>query len=561
MSKRPPLTLLALFAAQAALAQHPAGVPQTPPGETDPMQQPRYLEAEPSPGLALPAPPADLLPQRTPGPRFQLTGLELEGNTVFSDDELRAVLAPFIGGAVGNGELEEMRLALTRHYLEAGYVNSGAILPDQTIEGGVVRYRLIEGRLREIRISGAGRLREDYISGRLRGPEGEVLNTGSLQVRFQKLLTDPLIERLNGALRPGVEPGDGVLDLEVTRSRPYGLSVTADNHGAPSTGAERVRFDGHLYNLSGFGDRLALSLSRSEGDWGASGSLWVPLNARNTQFNLFYEESDASVIEASLKAIDIESEFRTLEVGLTHPLIDDLGRRLVLGASMAVRESQTWLLDMPFAFFAGVEDDGSARTSVVRLKQELTDRAVNRVLALRSTFNIGVDALDATIHEKGADGEFVTWVGQMQYARRFPESRSQVILRTDVQFADGPLLPLERFAVGGANSVRGYRENEYVRDNGYAASLEYRYPLLGNPFSEADSSLQLAGFLDLGGAWDDGEWDQRNDLYSVGAGLIWNARPWSAELYFAHPLEEPVDKPDYDLQDDGIHFRLNLELL
>ncbi len=560
MLKRSPLILVFLFAAQAAAQQ--AGIPpQAPRGQQTPATPPPYLEPEAPPALALPQLPEDLLPRRTPGPRFRLSRVELEGNTVFSDQALRAVLAPYIGAAVGNGELEAMRLALTRHYVKAGYVNSGAVLPDQTIAGGVVRYRLIEGRLSEIRIAGAGRLREAYIRERLRGDEDGVLHTGRLQVRFQRLLTDPLIERLNGALRPGVAPGDGVLDLEVTRAQPYGLSVSADNHGAPSTGAEQIRFDGQLYNATGFGDRLALSLSGSEGDWGFSGSLAAPLNARDTQLNLYYEESAADVIEASLRAVEIESEFRTFEAGLSHPLIDDLARRLVIGASMAVRESQTWLLGMPFAFFAGVEDDGSARTAVLRLKQELTDRAANRVLALRSTFNVGVDAFDATLHDQGADGEFVTWVGQMQYARRFPESRSQVILRTDVQWADGPLLPLERFAVGGAASVRGYRENEYVRDNGYAVSLEYRHPLLGNPFSEADPSLQLAGFADLGGAWDDGRWDERSDLSSLGLGLIWNARPWSAELYLAHPLEDPADKPDYDLQDDGIHFRLALELL
>ena len=35
----------------------------------------------------------------------------------------------------------------------------------------------------------------------------------------------------------------------------------------------------------------------------------------------------------------------------------------------------------------------------------------------------------------------------------------------------------EKFSLGGVNSVRGYRENELVSDNGVIGSMELRIPL------------------------------------------------------------------------------------
>jgi hemolysin activation/secretion protein len=48
--------------------------------------------------------------------------------------------------------------------------------------------------------------------------------------------------------------------------------------------------------------------------------------------------------------------------------------------------------------------------------------------------------------------------------RRFDTRGDQYVLRNDLQLAKDPLLPLEQFTVGGASTVRGYRENQLVKD-------------------------------------------------------------------------------------------------
>jgi hemolysin activation/secretion protein len=117
-------------------------------------------------------------------------------------------------------------------------------------------------------------------------------------------------------------------------------------------------------------------------------------------------------------------------------------------------------------------------------------------------------------------------------------------------------LPLERFALGGASSVRGYRENEFVRDNGFDASVEFRYPLFSGRLAASGQSLQLAVFYDIGSAWNKGESGDTPVISSLGGGLLWDWGVLSVVAYFAHALDEVSEKTEYDLQDDGIHFSL-----
>lgn len=524
---------------------------------------PEYLQKKPGSGFTLP--PAPETPGTYPsGAAFELADVVFEGNTVFTDETLRSVAAPFIGEKVTLADLEALRYRLTRTYIDHGYVNSGALLkPGQSVDDGIVTFTIVEGQLKHGNLTGNGRLRPDYIRKRLWPEPQGTFNTNLLQQRFQMLLADPLIEKMDGRIRPGEKPGEAVLDLDVTRARPYALSITADNHSPPSTGAETLTVAGAIRNLTGYGDALNASVGISEGANSLNAGYSVFLNARNTKLSLFYSYSENAVIEEPLADIDIESDLQNAEIELTHPIYRSLNRSIHLGIALAVRESKTYLLDRPFSFSPGA-DEGESRITLLRLVQSFLDRTYKRALAIRSTVNFGVDLFGPTIHSGNLpDSQYVSWLGQVQYARRIGQTAGELILRGDVQIAEDHLLPLERFAVGGANTVRGYRENEMVRDNGYIVSVEWRYPIWrGNPAKGLEENLlQIAPFMDFGTAWNKGEDANDDYLHSVGVGLIWTPTDRiHADFYIAHDIEAAVDKEEYDLQDDGIHFSVTATL-
>lgn len=554
------LPLTASLVAQAAPAPERRAAADPPAREASQARADAAVRARADPG----APAMPLEAQREPG--FVLRGVHFEEDGALPSAGRDALIAPFLGQWMTLTDLEALRYRLTEFYVEQGYINSGVlIVPDQTIRDGILRLRVLTGRLTEIRVSGQGRLKPAYLAERLqRAPEAP-LNRAVLQERFQLLLEDPLIEQLDGELMPGLAPGSAVLELEVTRARPWDAYVRLDNHRPPSTGATRLYLGGALHNLTGQGDILDLYLGRGFEGQGREGALeWsVPLNTRDTRLWARYERSDAALVEEPLADLDIRSETERLELGLSHPLWNRLSGTFTLSGLLSWAENETTIDGGPFSFPEGAED-GETRATALRLRQDLLYRTDAAAYALRSVLSLGLDALDATIHpsrENRPDSRFVSWQGQAQAVWRLNEQDTRLILRGGVQWAGDALLSLEQFAVGGANSVRGYRENEQVGDNGYHATLELRHPIWEGPLLGLQHRLQLAVFSDVGSAWDRGRWGEHEDLAAIGAGLIWTAdERLRAELYFGHALTEPVATEEHNLQDDGIHFLVQLDL-
>ena len=122
------------FSCTIAWAQERPGVgphgrpvmpPLPPPEEVPPPLPPPVLPPVPSPSPEKVAP--------LPPVRIFVSEIKVTGSTVFSDEELAQVIAPYVNRVLTTEDLEELRLALTRYYIDRGYVTSGAIIPDQTV--------------------------------------------------------------------------------------------------------------------------------------------------------------------------------------------------------------------------------------------------------------------------------------------------------------------------------------------------------------------------------------------------------------------------------------------
>jgi hemolysin activation/secretion protein len=520
-----------------------------------------------------PQPPAFVPPPLAPPPageqlsgeaRFVLKGVRFEGNTAIDDATLAAVAAPFVGKPVGTADLEELRRRVTLAYVERGYITSGAVLPDQRVSDGIVVFRIVEGAVTRIDVTGTKALDPDYVRDRLeRGIERPV-NIGDVERQLQLLLQDPNIARLNLELLPGVNPGEATLSAATAEAQRYSLSATIANDQPPSIGGVHGELDGVMRNVIGRGDALGLRYGRTEG-LNDGGVAWaVPVTAADTTLTARFDYNNAVVLDPVFVPLNVTSTVKTVGFGVTQPVYRTAERRLTLGMEIDWRDSQTTLLGMPFSFTPGVEN-GHASATVLRLSQDWLDRELDQVFALRSTFNVGLPILGATVTNQAPTGRFLSWLGQMQYVRRVV-GQSQVVARADVQLAADPLFSFEQIAIGGATTVRGYRENTLVRDNAAILSLEGRIPLFNvtvpRPYGEAlQAPLELAPFTDWGRGWNTQLPTLRpSDISSVGVGLRWEApQGWLAQLYYGYALRTIHQSP-YDIQDSGIHFRLTARL-
>jgi hemolysin activation/secretion protein len=539
-------------------AAQPFSVPQKRPSE-EPLETPPLEEQPASPPLQLPdirlPPPPAGLPAVS---AVYVKQIKLTGNTVFSDQELSALTGAYQGRRITANELQRLRYELTLYYVNNGYINSGAIIPDQTVEDGVVTIRIIEGRLNEIDVSGNRRLRDSYIRDRAGLGAGPPLNIKRLGSALQILQQNPRIEQINGRLEPGAEKGDSILRVDVREARAYELWLDANNYQPPSVGGYQGSVRGIHRNLTGFGDTLLLVYSGADGltEWDVDYTL--PISARDTELRLGYTYIDSKVVEDPFDVLDIENTEQTFSLGLSHPLVKTVNRTFSLALLLDKRESKSHLLGEPFDFTPAAEN-GETDITVLRLSQEWSLRQRSQVLAARSLISKGVDWLDATVNERPRDGRFSAWLGQLQWVRRIGARGNRLLVRADAQWTPHALPSMEQFTVGGRYSVRGYRENRLVTDKGLVGSVELRIPLWrgGNGVE-----INLAPFVDYGWAGNNNSAQTNPDhIGSVGAGLRGAlTKRLLYEVYYGYAFQD-FDDANEDIQDDGLSFNLSWRLL
>ncbi|MFM7572197.1 MAG: POTRA domain-containing protein, partial [Snowella sp.] len=92
---------------------------------------------------------------------------EFEGNTAFSQQELAEITQSFTHRQLSFSELLQARSEITQFYVSKGYITSGAYIPPQILDNGVVIIKIIEGGLESINVQVEGRLNPDYVRDRL----------------------------------------------------------------------------------------------------------------------------------------------------------------------------------------------------------------------------------------------------------------------------------------------------------------------------------------------------------------------------------------------------------
>ncbi|MDB9538713.1 ShlB/FhaC/HecB family hemolysin secretion/activation protein [Anabaenopsis tanganyikae CS-531] len=537
---------------------------QLPPPQDIQPPAPSPLET-PQPLQPLP-PPAELLPPSFPDTQSQPPTLEdvpqtitvqkfdVVGSTVFSPEELAKVTAEFTNRPITLTELFQARDQITELYLNQGYITSGAYIPPQAINSGVIKIQVLEGKLEDIQISGTRRLNPNYVRSRLALATSAPLNRDKLLEALQLLQLNPLIENLSAELSAGLSPGTNLLEVQVREAKSFSSEVALDNGRSPSVGSFRRRLQLKEANLLGVGDSLSLAYANNDGSNSFDSSYTLPLNPRNATISFNFGTSSSNVIEEPFNILDIQSSSGYYEVTVRQPLIQTQGGELALGLTASRRESEATYIEgerLPFPSL-GADDQGRTRISALRFFQEWTTRNSRQVIAVRSQFNLGIGAFNATINSDAPDSRFFSWQGQAQWARLLaPETL--LIVRANTQIASISLLPLEQFGIGGIDSVRGYRQDFLLADNGAVVGAEVQIPVVR--LSQSRGVLQVIPFIDFGVGWNNsGRNPDSNTLAAVGLGWRWSQGDrFTARLDWGIPLVS-VDSPDRTWQENGLYF-------
>lgn len=527
----------------------------------------RFLQPAPLPAPVAPAEQAPVItpPSPAPSPVPVPTGtplptdesvpiaverIEVVGSTVFDAEDFAPIVQPAAGQSLTLEGLRTIADKITQLYLNQGYLTSRAVLVDQVVTAGVIQMRVIEGSLETIEIQGAAQTNPDYVRRRVALGATTPLNQANLEDQLRLLRLNPLFDNVEASLRAGTGLGQSILTVRVTEANPFLGSVSVDNFSPPSVGSERLGLVLSYLNLTGWGDEVTAQHYRSTtgGSRIYDLSYRIPLNPLNGTLQLRASPTDYEITDPAFSEQDILGNADEYEVSFRQPLRRSPREEFAFSLGVTTRDGD--------AFFNDFQIDDST-TTVIGLGQDWVLRDVNGAWALRSQFNIGTSLLNA---DTGAepDGLFVSWLGQAQRVQVL-SSDHLLILQADLQLTPDPLPGSEQFVIGGGQSLRGFRQNARLGDNGFRISVEDRIALGRN--ESGIPIFQAAPFADLGAVWNDGDnpADTPDDsfLAGIGLGLLWEPSPdLTLRFDFALPLVEISDRGE-NAQDRAFYFSIN----
>lgn len=488
----------------------------------------------------------------------------ISGNTAITSSMLDAIAVDYVGRAISDDDLQALRKRIDEVYAGAGFRTSRATIPNQDIDSGVLRIDIMESGIERIEINGARRVSADYLRTRIGAGLGAPLNVDRLNDNLRLLLLEQVVEDLKAEFKAGSAPGRHVLSITVDEGPQFSAGLRVADDRSPTAGGVRGAVESGVRNLFGRGDEINVSLGQAAGLRDFDVRVRAPLNSLGTELAARYGRFRSELVEEQFAVLDAETHARAAELGVSQALWRSSARQVAASLRFTNRQSVSFLRGEPHSFSPGA-DDGRLDVKAARFGLSWLERRRADVLSVRYTWSLGLRGLGGTEHFDGQpDSSFHASLLQAQWLHTFGPRAGSVALRGDWQDAAEPLLSMEKFAIGGTGSVRGYRRSRVVKDNGWAASLEYRLPLVkiivpGVSLRDNDGQLSLVAFIDAGRAWNEHDsGDTPRTLLAAGPGLRWDAsREVRAELYWGAARRHFKASEEQDVQDQGIHFALS----
>ncbi|ACB51592.1 hypothetical protein cce_2242 [Crocosphaera subtropica ATCC 51142] len=449
---------------------------------------------------------------------------------------------------------------ITNYYLTEGYITSKAtIQPLSSITKNTeAKITIIEGNLSELNLIGRKNLHLGYLCDRLLLGITSPLNITQLEKQLRRLSLNPLLDTVDANLKASGKPGLSIIVVTVKESERWQFGLGIDNFSPPSIGSDRTGTFLQNNNLTGWGDNISLSYYRSTTDGGNTldAIYQLPLNPQEGTLQIRVIPTWTRITQEPLDDFNITGNKQVYEMSFRQPLWRNLSDEFALSVGFRYQNGQT-LINGEIAPIENARN----RSTIVQLGQDYLSRDEQGFWFLRSQFNWGVDLFDATIRSGSTpDSRFFSWLFQGQRVQRWDDNHLMII-RGELQLTPDPLLPDQWFIIGGAESVRGYRQNIRFGDNGFRLSVENRINILDNSVNE--STLEIAPFIDMGTVWfatDNDNSQNKKFIMGTGLGLIWNdaatIEGLTLRLDYGIPL---ISLPHFgnNLQEKGLYFQIN----
>lgn len=523
------------------------------PGPALPEQVSKSLATPPETRITEKAPPTITPPKGEANPlgpeaqkiKFQLNGIILEGNHVYSTNELQFLYEKQLHKTISVADLFAIVQSITNYYRNNGYILSRAILPPQHVKGGVVRVKIIEGYIGNVTVTGKPRgakcLVEAFGENIRSCPPLRVQN----MERYMLLANEIPGVDVKAVLSPS-KTNVGAADLTLlTNTDPVFGYLSYDNYGTRYIGPQQMTANVGLNSMIASGDAGQVTFTKTP-----KGQELTYIDAN---YNMpIYAEGMRLLVGATnaethplfvLQPQKIAGLNQNYYTGIQYPLIRSRTESLNLRATFNYQDSSTTTIGNAELYTDHLRSLGvgaSYNFSDKYYGANLVSGDLRQGLPILG-YTSNTNPLTARTSRPGGRGDYtkiMLTLSRLQ-AIKGPVSLYGIL---NGQWAFNPLLSSEQFTFGGSQIGRGYDVAELIGDKGADGSLELRYDLIAERLMM--QALQFYIFYDAGMIWNYknlGGTPTKQSAISTGIGVRFFFQKYvSGNLMWTQPVTKEV---------------------
>nr|WP_256587159.1 ShlB/FhaC/HecB family hemolysin secretion/activation protein [Pseudomonas sp. MPBD7-1] len=450
---------------------------------------------------------------------------------------------PAIGRCLGGGGINLTMKRMQNAIIEAGYVTTRVLAEAQDLNSGVLVLTLVPGRIREIRFEEGTSARANAWNAMPASP-GDLLNLRDIEQALENFKRVPTAEadiKIAPARAADARPGESDVVIAWSQRFPARVSLSVDNSGSKSTGKYQGNVSLSLDNLLSLNDLFYASVNHDlgggeSGHRGSDGSTlhyslpfgYWQLGFTSSEYN--YEQS----VAGANQSYQYRGESRNNEVRLSRLLYRDAVRKTTAWGSLWTRSSENFIDDT---------EVGNQKRRMAGWQLGLDHREFigASILDLGVAYRRGTGAHDALrAPEEDFDAgtsrsQIITADAQLQVPFQVGDQRLRYIGGWRAQWNRTPLVPQDRFSIGGRYSVRGFDgENILSADRGWTLRNEIGLSL-------GQTGQELYTGIDYG------EVSGQSSEFLIGqrlAGAVVGIRGGYKGLSYDWSVGTPLKKPD-----------------
>ena len=459
--------------------------------------------------------------------------------------------------------METVSRKIESKYKEGGYLTTTVYVPEQDIRDGTIEIRIAEGKMGQLNVEGNKWFSADFIKKFIHAKKNEILNIKTLVRDILRLNKNPDLE-IKTVLSQGKDPVTSDISLKVDGKFPWHAGFLEDDRGSRLTGKYRSMFTGRSSNISGLGDSIFVNTLLSSSSFGESVSYNVPVGTYGTKMGVDVTYFDMK-LGKEFKSFDItgNTQIYTPHVSWELALAEDSDAYVTLGIdikSIRKRFEDTSTandqLRIPYLGFDFSKTDLSGQSTF----SPKFDFGTSGFLGA-SPYNYSKSS------RPGTGGFFFKYEQSLNRLQKMFLD-SYMYIRSQFQIASKSLAPSEQFQLGGADSVRGYPEGDYLADTGGCVNFDWVFPMyiipkdLKLPGQEMPLRHQIEPvfFVDVGGGRLNktlpGEINDKF-LAAIGGGLRVHFKYFSLRLDWAKSVG---DKPTSGSGPSTFYFTFQSEI-